>query len=57
MTSGWLLYLVAATCAKLIQSQRNLASSGLFDPTKIGVTPQPEPTMGLVNVEYAVVEK
>ncbi|WP_198172847.1 M56 family metallopeptidase [Hymenobacter ginkgonis] len=43
--------------AKLLASQRALAESGLFDPTKIGINPQPTPDTGLVNIEYVVVEK
>lgn len=43
--------------AKLIQSQRALAESGFFDPTKIGINPQPDPAKGLVNIEYVLVEK
>nr|GFD40524.1 hypothetical protein [Tanacetum cinerariifolium] len=43
--------------AKLIQSQRALAESGFFDPTKIGINPQPDPAKGLVNIEYTVIEK
>ncbi len=42
---------------KLIQSQRALANSGLFDPTKIGINPQPNPATGLVNIEFVVIEK
>ena len=43
--------------AKLIQSQRVLAESGFFDPTKIAINPQPDPARGLVNVEFVVVGK
>jgi hypothetical protein len=43
--------------AKLIQSQRALAESGFFDPTKIGINPQPDPANGLVNIEYVLIEK
>jgi hypothetical protein len=43
--------------AKLIQSQRALAESGFFDPTKIGINPQPDPAKGLVNLEYVLIEK
>jgi hypothetical protein len=43
--------------AKLIQSQRALAESGFFDPTQIGINPQPDPANGLVNIEYTVIEK
>jgi hypothetical protein len=43
--------------AKLIQSQRALAESGFFDPTKIGINPQPDVANGLVNIEYVLIEK
>lgn len=43
--------------AKLIESQRILAASGLFDPTKIGINPQPVPADKMVNIEFTVVEK
>jgi outer membrane protein assembly factor BamA len=43
--------------AKLIQSQRVLAESGFFDPTKIGINPQPDVANGLVNIEYVLIEK
>ena len=43
--------------AKLIESRRALATSGWFDPTNIGVNPQPNPAAGLVDIEYVVVEK
>jgi outer membrane protein assembly factor BamA len=43
--------------AKLIQSQRALAESGFFNPTQIGINPQPDPAKGLVDIEYVVIEK
>ncbi|RZK37626.1 MAG: hypothetical protein EOO57_05230, partial [Hymenobacter sp.] len=43
--------------AKLIASQRVLAESGFFDPTKIGINPRPNPAAGLVDIEYTVIEK
>jgi outer membrane protein insertion porin family len=43
--------------AKLIASQRVLAESGLFDPTHININPKPDPAAGLVDIEYAVIEK
>jgi len=43
--------------AKLLQSQHQLAESGFFDPTKIGVNPRPDPAGGLVDIEYTVIEK
>jgi hypothetical protein len=43
--------------AKLVQSQRVLAESGFFDPTKIGINPQPDVANGLVNIEYVLIEK
>jgi hypothetical protein len=43
--------------AKLMQSQRVLAESGFFDPTKIGINPQPDVANGLVNIEYVLIEK
>lgn len=43
--------------AKLIASQRVLAESGYFNPTKIGINPRPNPAAGLVDIEYTVVEK
>jgi len=43
--------------AKLMQSQRALAESGLFGPTQIGINPRPNPGAGLVNIEYVVVER
>lgn len=42
---------------KLLASQRALAKSGLFDPLKISVNPQPDMAKGLVNIEFVVVEK
>jgi hypothetical protein len=43
--------------ARLIQSQRALAESGFFDPANVGITPQPDPAHGLVNIEYVLIEK
>jgi hypothetical protein len=43
--------------AKLIQAQRNLATSGLIDPTQIGINPQPDLATGKVNIELVVIEK
>ncbi|MFD1871690.1 POTRA domain-containing protein [Hymenobacter bucti] len=43
--------------AKLIQSQKTMVESGLFDPTKIGINPQPDVANGLVNIEYVLIEK
>lgn len=43
--------------AKLIQSQKQLAESGFFDPTKIGINPQPDVANGLVNLEYVLIER
>ncbi len=43
--------------AKLLQSQRLLAESGLFDPTNLGINPRPNPAAGLVDIEYVVAEK
>ncbi|RZL16017.1 MAG: hypothetical protein EOO62_02475 [Hymenobacter sp.] len=47
--------------AKLIESQRLLAESGKFDPTKIGVLPRPSLNVAkdiyLVNIYFSVLEK
>ena len=43
--------------SKLLASQRALVESGLFDPTRIGINPRPNPAAGLVDIEYAVIEK
>lgn len=46
---------------QLMQAQKNLASSGYFDPAKVGVNPQPVMEngvlTGLLDVEFVVVEK
>jgi len=43
--------------AKLLQAQRNLAASGLVDPTKIDINPQPDPATNKVNIDFAVMER
>jgi hypothetical protein len=46
---------------KLLQSQKILAENGTFDPTSIGINPQPAPrpaaAIDLVNIAFTVVEK
>jgi hypothetical protein len=46
---------------KLLQSQKILADNGAFDPTDIGINPQPAPrpaaSTDLVNITFTVVEK
>jgi hypothetical protein len=46
---------------KLLQSQKILAENGTFDPTSIGINPQPAPrpaaATDLVNIAFTVVEK
>ena len=41
----------------LINSQRQIAQLGYFDPEQIGIFPKPNPADGTVDIEYAVVEK
>jgi outer membrane protein assembly factor BamA len=43
--------------AKLLQAQRNLAASGLVNPTKVDVNPKPDPATNKVNIDFAVMEK
>jgi hypothetical protein len=43
--------------AKLMQAQRNLAVSGLVNPTQVDINPQPNPVTGKVNIDFAVTEK
>ncbi len=47
--------------AKLVETSKVLGQSGLFDPTKLSITPQPLPspdrTSGVVNMELVVAEK
>ncbi|WP_233636123.1 POTRA domain-containing protein [Hymenobacter setariae] len=43
--------------AKLLQAQRNLAASGLVDPTKVDINPKPDPATNKVNIDFAVTEK
>ncbi len=41
----------------VIRSQRQLASLGYFDPEKIQINPKPDPTTGMVDIEYVVEER
>ncbi|PCJ83180.1 MAG: outer membrane protein assembly factor BamA [Flavobacteriales bacterium] len=41
----------------IIRSQRELAGLGYFDPEKMNVTPNPNPTDGTVDIDYQVEEK
>lgn len=41
----------------IIRTQRELAQLGYFDPEKLNVNPQPNPTDGTVDIEYIVEEK
>lgn len=47
--------------AKLVETSKVLGQSGLFDPAKLSITPQPLPspdrTYGVVNMELVVAEK
>lgn len=43
--------------ANLINSQRQIAQLGYFDPEQIGIFPKPNPADGTVDIEYALVEK
>ena len=47
--------------AKMVETSKVLGQSGLFDPAKLSITPQPLPspdrTSGVVNVELMVAEK
>lgn len=41
----------------IIRSQREIASLNFFDPEKIGISPQPHPEDGTVDIEYNLEEK
>ena len=41
----------------IIRTQRQLAQNGYFDPEKLGVNPNPNPTDGTVDIEYVVEER
>jgi len=47
--------------AKLVETSKALSQSGLFDPAKLSITPQPLPSpdraSGVVNMELVVAEK
>lgn len=41
----------------IIRTQRELSQLNLFDPEKFGVNPMPDPSSGMVDIEYTVEEK
>lgn len=43
--------------ADVIRSQREIATLGFFNPEKIGITPEPHPETGTVDINYSVEEK
>lgn len=43
--------------ADVIRSQREISTLGFFNPEKIGITPEPHPENGTVDINYSVEEK